>query len=89
MAHTESCTNKSDQEIEEREERIWRASEQIESRPQPEIESDIGRTEWQGHDMSFKTSETGIRIATLNTQRKFFADDTNREVVVNQWKNSE
>ena len=83
MAHTESCTNKSDQEIEEREERIWRASEQIESRPQPEIESDIGRTEWQGHDMSFKTSETGIRIATLNTQRKFFADDTNREVVVN------
>ena len=46
MAHTESCTNKSDQEIEEREERIWRASEQIESRPQPEIESDIGRTEW-------------------------------------------
>jgi hypothetical protein len=41
---------------------------------------------WNGDDMSIKTDSTGARIATLNTQRKFFAQDSNREAILSLMK---
>ena len=50
---------------------------QIIAPPEEERESDS----WVGHDLSTKTSETGIRVATLNTQKKFFANELNWETI--------
>jgi len=41
---------------------------------------------WVGHDLSTKTSETGIRVATLNTQKKFFANELNWETIAELMK---
>ncbi len=66
---------------------IWELGELVEeTHPPMEITdmlepTEVGTSEWQGHDMTRKLKSTGARIATLNTQRKLFAEQANWEVI--------
>ena len=42
--------------------------------------------DWVADDMSVKTSATGVRVATLNTNRKFMAERVNRKIVYDLMK---
>ena len=70
--------------IENAVDRIWNLCEGVEETYKTdaleEMEGDNGR-EWCGHNLETKTVSTGVRIATLNTQRKFYADELNWEIV--------
>ena len=45
------------------------------------MEETQGSGEWVANDMTVKLSNTGARVATLNTERKLYADERNWEIV--------
>ena len=62
---------------------IWNLSEQIENKQPhqgPPIE-EFENTRWIGDDMDIRADCIGARIATLNTQRKFFSSEVHWEMI--------
>jgi ribonuclease HI len=73
----------------QRAEMLWAMREDVEERMDMRRQErngveDMGTSvqTWVADDMSIKTSSTGVRVATLNTNRKFMADNANRQIIL-------
>ena len=61
---------------------IWALAEQISEMHRKQDEKvEETPSNWKGHDMEVRTMSTGLRIATLNTGRKFCGGEVHWEII--------